>query len=85
MQARDLPQYDAALIEAFADHLALERHVAASTVDAYRRDLSQLAGFLRRTRRGLATGRLQDLRRFLAQLTTLGYARAPIARRANSG
>jgi integrase/recombinase XerC len=78
---RDLPQHDAAVIEAFADHLALERHLAASTVDAYRRDLSQLAGFLRRTRRGLATARLQDLRRFLAQLTTLGYARASIARR----
>ena len=81
MQARDLPQSDAALIQAFADHLALERHLADSTVDAYGRDLAQLAGFLRRTRRELPSARLQDLRRFLAQLTTLGYARASIARR----
>ena len=81
MQARDRPQPDPALIEGFSDYLAFERHLAASTVDAYRRDLSQPAGFLRRTRRGLATARLQDLRRFLAQLTTLGYARASIARR----
>ena len=81
MQARDLPRSDAELIRAFADHLALERHLAASTVDAYGRDLRQLAAFLGRTRRGLANARLQDLRRFLAQLTTLGYARASIARR----
>ena len=81
MQARDLPQSDAALIQAFVDHLALERHLADSTVVAYRRDLAQLAAFLRRTRRELSTARLQDLRRFLAQLTTLGYARASIARR----
>jgi integrase/recombinase XerC len=81
LEARDLPQSDAALIRAFADHLALERHLAASTVDAYDRDLAQLAAFLRRTRRELSNARLQDLRRFLAQLTTLGYARASIARR----
>ena len=81
MQAHDLPRSDAALIQAFVDHLDLERHLAASTVDAYRRDLAQLAAFLRRTRRELSNARLQDLRRFLAQLTTLGYARASIARR----
>ena len=78
---RTLPPADAALIEGFTDHLALERHLAATTVDAYRRDLSQLANSLVRVRRGLATARLDDLRRFLAQLTTLGYARASIARR----
>jgi integrase/recombinase XerC len=81
LQARDLPQSDAALIRAFADHLALERHLAASTVEAYLRDLAQLAAFLPRTRRELSNARLRDLRRFLAQLTTLGYARASIARR----
>ena len=81
MPARDLPQSDVALIDGFADHLALERHLAPSTVDAYRRDLSQLAAFLRRNRRDLPGARIDDLRRFLAQLTSLGYARASIARR----
>ncbi|HET9249462.1 MAG TPA: tyrosine recombinase XerC [Actinomycetota bacterium] len=81
MPARDLPRFDLALIDGFAQHLAFERHLAASTVDAYRRDLSQLAAFLRRNRRDLSAARLDDLRRFLAQLTTLGYARASIARR----
>lgn len=81
MQARDRPQSDAALIQGFIDHLELERHLAPSTLDAYSRDLVQLAEFLRRTRRDLPSARLQDLRRFLAQLTSLGYARASIARR----
>jgi integrase/recombinase XerC len=81
MAARDLPRSDVALIDGFAQHLALERHLASSTVDAYRRDISQLAAFLRRTRRDLPGAGLDDLRRFLAQLTSLGYARASIARR----
>ncbi len=81
MAARDLPQSDVVLIDGFADHLALERHLASSTVEAYRRDLVQLASFLRRGRRGLPEAQIDDLRRFLAQLTSLGYARASIARR----
>jgi integrase/recombinase XerC len=81
MPARHLAQSDVALIDGFADHLALERHLATSTVDAYRRDLSQLAAFLRRSRRDLPGAEIDDLRRFLAQLTSLGYARASIARR----
>jgi site-specific recombinase XerD len=81
MAAPDLPHPDVGLVERFADHLALERHLAGSTVDAYRRDLSQLAAFLRRIRRDLPGAGIDDLRRFLAQLTTLGYARATIARR----
>jgi site-specific recombinase XerD len=77
----DLPRRDAALIEGFCGHLALERHLAPSTVLAYRRDLTQLATFLSRGGRPLAGATLNDLRRFLAQLTTRGYARASIARR----
>jgi integrase/recombinase XerC len=77
----ELPRRDAALIEAFCGHLALERHLAESTVQAYRRDLLQLGTFLARGRRSLSRARLQDLRRFLAQLSTLGYARASMARR----
>jgi integrase/recombinase XerC len=80
----DLPQADAALIDDFADHLALERHLAEGTVTAYRRDLTQLATFLARAGSGLADASLEQLRRFLAQLTTLGYARASIARRVGS-
>ncbi len=81
MAARELPHLDSALIHGFADHLALERHLSAHTVAAYRRDLEQLARFLARRRRSLATATYPELRRFLAQQTTLGYARASIARR----
>jgi site-specific recombinase XerD len=81
MPARDLLPSDAALIERFTDHLAFERRLAGSTVEAYARDLRQLATFLRRARRDLGGAGLDELRRFLAQLTTLGYARASIARR----
>lgn len=77
----NLPRYDAALVQGFGDHLALERHLAPSTVLAYRRDLTQLATFLARGGRSLGDAGLNDLRRFLAQLTTRGYARASIARR----
>jgi site-specific recombinase XerD len=78
---QDLPAPDAALIQGFCEHLALERHLADSTVIAYRRDLEQLATFLSRGRRSLVRATLHDLRRFLAQLSTLGYARASMARR----
>lgn len=77
----DVAAPDAVLIDAFCDHLALERHLASSTVVAYRRDLSQLATFLARGRGSLARATLHDLRRFLAQLATRGYARASVARR----
>lgn len=82
MPAReDPPRSDRALIRGFERHLALERHLADSTVRSYRHDLTQLARFLARGHRSLASAGLHDLRRFLAQLSTLGYARASIARR----
>ena len=82
MSASDeLPRGDARLIEAFCVHLAFERHLAEGTVTAYRRDLTQLARFLVRLRRSLPSASLHDLRRYLAQLSTLGYARASVARR----
>lgn len=77
----DLPRPDASLIDAFADHLGLERHLSEHTTAAYRRDLGQLATFLARQRRSLVTATYAELRRFLAQQSTLGYARASIARK----
>jgi integrase/recombinase XerC len=79
--SEELPRGAARLIEAFCAHLRFERHLADSTVTAYRRDLSQLARFLARLRRSLESATLHDLRRYLAQLSTLGYARASVARR----
>jgi len=85
LPARDeLPPSESALIEEFAAHLALERRLSAHTVAAYRTDLEQLARFLNRSGRSLGGADLAALRRFLSQQTTLGYARASIARRAGS-
>jgi integrase/recombinase XerC len=72
---------DAAAIVRFVDHLALERHLSAHTVHAYRSDLERLAEFLRRRGDSLAAADYPALRRFLAHETTLGYARASVARR----
>jgi integrase/recombinase XerC len=76
-----LPQPELDLLDAFEDHLALERRLSGNTVAAYRRDLTQLATFLGRNRSSLARASYPLLRRFLAQQHTLGYARATIARR----
>ena len=43
----ELPPSDGELIDAFGSHLALERHLSGHTVDAYRRDLTQLGALPR--------------------------------------
>ena len=77
----DAPGDDAEAIRRFADHLALERHLSAHTVQAYRSDLGHLADFLHRQGGSLATVEYGTLRRFLAHELTLGYARSSVARR----
>jgi integrase/recombinase XerC len=77
----ELPASEARLIESFATHLRHERRLSEHTVAAYGRDLTQLATFLTRNGSTLAAVEYPQLRRFLAQQHTLGYARASIARR----
>jgi integrase/recombinase XerC len=77
----ELPPSQTALIERFAEHLAIERRRSPNTVAAYRRDLLQLAVFLHRQGRSLHDATYATLRRFLSHQTSLGYARASIARR----
>jgi integrase/recombinase XerC len=76
-----LPPSQLHLVDAFADHLRLERHLSRNTVVAYERDLVHLANFLHRSGSSLEEADRTTLRRFLAQQHTLGYARASIARR----
>ena len=77
----ELPTSEARLIETFTGSLRHERHLSEHTVAAYRSDLSLLATFLVRGGSSLGTAGYPELRRFLAQQHTLGYARASIARR----
>lgn len=81
MASRDEhPQPELRLIGSFLRHLGLERRFSEHTVAAYRRDLEALAGFLHRSGGSLRAATYPELRRFLAQRSTLGYARASIAR-----
>jgi site-specific recombinase XerD len=73
-----------AAIDLLVEHLAHERGRRPNTVDAYRRDATDLA------RTCTAWGvehpgdvELLTLRRYLADLTERGYARATVARRAS--
>lgn len=68
-------------LEAFLEMLAAERGAARNTIDAYRRDLIDLAGFLKRRGRSLDDVREDDLAAYLATLEASGMARATAQRR----
>ena len=69
-------------IDAFVDHLPLERRLSTHTAQAYRTDLVSLGVFLRRAGRSLFEADYRVLRRWLAHLGTRGYARTSVARKA---
>jgi site-specific recombinase XerD len=79
-----VPPAAARAIDAFVTHLSLERRLSPHTVTAYRQDVTSLAVFLDRAGTPLLDARYQQLRRWLAHLSTRGYARASIGRKAAS-
>jgi integrase/recombinase XerD len=68
---------------AFLDHLAAVRNLSPRTIDAYRRDLTALGGFLTRRRRGAspAAASEEDLEAWLAAERSAGLSEATRARR----
>src|SRR5215475_12936196 len=69
------------LIDLFLDMLAAEQGAGDNTLDAYRRDLTDLSVFLARGKGsfvGVGTDRLRD---YLADLDTRGFKSSSIARR----
>lgn len=72
------------LTDLFLDMLVAERGAAANTVAAYRRDLSDLAGWLAGHRSSLAVARADDLRHYLSDLSRQGLSPATQARRASA-
>src|SRR6185295_70914 len=68
-------------LESFIEMLRAERNAARNTVEAYTRDLSDLAGFLARRRAELATADAAALRAYLAALDRAGMAPRTAARR----
>ncbi|HEX5613029.1 MAG TPA: site-specific integrase, partial [Burkholderiales bacterium] len=63
-EAVALAPADAALLDAFCDSLWLEDGLSKNTLESYRRDLAQLALFLKGGK--LASAREEDLFAFLA-------------------
>ncbi|MBV8791581.1 MAG: site-specific tyrosine recombinase XerD [Pseudolabrys sp.] len=65
----------------FLDMLAAERGASRNTIDAYSRDLSELAGYLRERGRDLHDATTADLRGYLKSLADEGYKASSVARR----
>ena len=71
----------AARIEAFLESLVAERGAAANTEAAYRRDLDDLAAFLKRRRAAVEGATPEQLSDYLAHLHRAGMSAATAARR----
>jgi integrase/recombinase XerD len=65
----------------FLDMVAAERGGAANTLEAYARDLDDLAGYLATRNRTIASAATADLRGYLAALADRGFAASSVARR----
>jgi integrase/recombinase XerD len=72
---------DAKLIHLFLDMLAAEQGAGNNTLDAYRRDLTDLSEFLSHDGQGFAAVGTDQLRDYLADLDTRGFKSSSVARR----
>jgi integrase/recombinase XerD len=72
---------DVKLIGLFLDMLAAEQGAGENTLDAYRRDLTDLSEFLGKTGLNFAGATTEDLRAYLADLDTRGFKSSSVARR----
>lgn len=68
-------------LESFLEMLSAERGAAVHTLEAYRRDLLDYAGFLSKRGRSFATGTAADVRAYLAVLSGAGLKASTQARR----
>ena len=72
------------LIALFLDMLAAERGAGRNTLDAYGRDLADLAGHLKQNGRSVADAGTGDLRGYLTTLSDSGFKSSSVARRISS-
>ncbi|MDZ4868027.1 MAG: site-specific tyrosine recombinase XerD [Alphaproteobacteria bacterium] len=68
-------------LETFLEMLSAERGAAIHTLDAYRRDLLDYAGFLKKRGRSLTNGSAADVRGYLETLSSAGLKASTQARR----
>jgi integrase/recombinase XerD len=69
------------LIEAFLEMMSAERGAARNTIEAYRRDLSDYAGFLATKGKAAETAEREQIVAYLALLDAQGLAASSAARR----
>ena len=72
---------DAKLIGLFLDMLAAEQGAGENTLDAYRRDLTDLSEFLGKSGQSFAGATTEALRGYLSDLDTRGFKSSSVARR----
>ena len=72
---------DARLTDLFLDMLAAEQGAGVNTLDAYRRDLTDLSDFLGRQGQSFAGAGTDVLRDYLADLDVRGFKSSSVARR----
>src|SRR5215468_8335135 len=72
---------DAKLITLFLDMLAAEQGAGDNTLQAYRRDLTDLSEYLAHARLTFVAADTQKLRDYLADLDTRGFKSSSVARR----
>lgn len=68
-------------VDSFLEMLSAERGASGNTLDAYRRDLKDVAGFLAKRERPLDQASVEDLRAYLVQLGAAGFSSRTAARR----
>lgn len=67
-------------VDAYLDHLRVERRLSANTVESYARDLAHLAAFADERGRRVQDLQRQDLEAFTRQLMTSGLSPRSVAR-----
>jgi len=67
-------------VSSFLDYARVEKGLAANSVSAYRRDLTEFADFLRAQKKTLKTVRREDIRGFLTTLYQRGLGARSVAR-----
>ena len=72
---------DSKLIDLFLDMLAAEQGAGDNTLQAYRRDLTDLSDYLGRTGQSFIGAATETLRHYLADLDTRGFKSSSVARR----
>lgn len=72
---------DGEAVETFLAMLAAERGAAKNTISAYRRDLDDIASFLKSQRKSLLRGKTDDLREYLDSLNDQGFRASSAARK----